>query len=148
MAVEGSQIQLVLGSGDLLMPFHVGNQYAAATLNSASGTGATTLITGAPGYIITELGFQVDPISTASGGATINVRFVDSSFGLFANFLVYVPATVTLPVVSTTIRQVNQGPFVWNNKVANSTCAVNLSTAVTAGSVRCFVRYALTNFLG
>lgn len=148
MAQEGGQVQFQLGSGDVLIPTHVGNQYSAATINSATGTNATTLITGAPGYIITELGYHIDLTATLAVAGMINLVFTDSSFGTVANFRIFVPATVTLPLTASTIRQVNAGPFIWNNKVASSTLSVSVNTALTAGTIRAFARYALTNFLG
>lgn len=141
-------LQFVQGNGDVLVPVHIGNNYSVATLNTASGTSSTTLLTGAPGYIVTQLGFQCDATATLAAGGMESITLTDSSFGTIASFRIYIPAAVTLPVVATPIRQVNEGPFVWKNSVANSTLSVALGTALTAGSIRVFVRYALTQSLG
>lgn len=136
------------GSGGLVIGNMVGNQYVPVTLNSASGTTAQLMITGAPGYYLTELGFQCDPIATLAAGGMETINFVDSSYGMMTSFRIYIPATATAPTVPTIIRQVNQGPFIWNNKTANSTLSVNLGTALTAGSIRVFARYGLCSYLG
>lgn len=137
-----------VASGGLVIPASIGNQYFAATLNSASGTTPATLVTGAPGYYLTEFGFQCDPTATmtAAGMETINIS--DSVSGMVASFRIYIPSSAGAPTVPTIIRQVNQGPFIWNNKTANSVLSVALGTALTAGSIRVFVRYGLCNYLG
>lgn len=137
-----------VASGGLVIPASVGNQYIAVTLNSASGTTPVTMVTGAPGYYISEFGFQCDPIATlgAAGMETINIS--DSVSGMVASFRIYIPASAGAPTVPTIIRQVNEGPFIWNNKSSGSILTVTLGTALTAGSIRVFVRYGLCNYLG
>ena len=150
MAVEGSVVQLLLGSGDILVPTHVGNKYVAATITSTNGTTPVTLFTGAPGYIITELGMQVDPICTITANGMVNLMFQDSSFGTFFNIRWFIPQTVSPSnILVATNNRVTNGPgFFWSGKTANSTVSVSTDTALTAGSIRFFARYALTNFLG
>ena len=82
-----------VASGGLVIPVSVGNQYAAVTLNSASGTGAQLMITGAPGYYMTEFGFQCDPTATLGSAGMETINFVDSSFGTVAAFRIYIPST-------------------------------------------------------
>lgn len=148
MAQEGSQTNLIVGSGGVIRPFVTGNLYAPLTITSANGTGSTVLITGAPGYVITEIGYHADLTCTLAAAGMVDVNFSDSSAGTVANFRLFVPMNATAPTVATTIRQVNQGPIVWNNKVANSTLSASITTALVLGSIRVFVRYALVNFLG
>jgi hypothetical protein len=137
-----------VASGGLVIPASIGNQYVSATLNSASGTNSSTLITGAPGYYITQMGFQCDPIATLSAAGMETITLTDSSFGTVSQFRIYIPSAAGAPTVPTIIRQVNEGPFVWNNKTANSVLSIALGTALTAGSIRVFVRYGLCSYLG
>jgi len=136
------------GSNGLVLPASAGTAYIAATLNSASGTTSTNLITGAPGYYIAQIGFQCDPTATMSAGGMETVTFTDSVSGTVAQFRIYIPASAAAPTVPTIIRQTNEGPFVWNNKIANSILSVALGTALTAGTIRVFVRYGLCSYLG
>lgn len=136
------------GDGDLQHPFWIGNNYSPATINSATGTGSTTLVTGNPGYFITELGYQIDANATIAAAGMISLTFTDSSFGTIANFRIWIPSTAGAPTVPTNMRQVNQGPFVWSNRTANSTLSVAVNTALTAASIRAFVRYGITNIVG
>ncbi|MDN7490586.1 hypothetical protein QZM35_23015 [Burkholderia sp. AU45274] len=137
-----------VASGGLVIPASVGNQYAAVTLNSGTGTAAQLMITGAPGYYMTEFGFQCDPTATLGSAGMETINFVDSSFGTVASFRVYIPSSAAAPTIPTIIREVNPGPFIWNNKSANSTLSVNLGTALIAGSIRVFVRYGLCSYVG
>jgi hypothetical protein len=137
-----------VGSNGLVIPASVGSAYVSATLNSASGTTSTNLITGAPGYYIAQIGFQCDPTATMSAGGMETVTFTDSVSGTVAQFRVYIPASAAAPTVPTIIRQTNEGPFVWNNKTANSILSVALGTALTAGTIRVFVRYGICNYVG
>lgn len=143
-----SNQEILLGDSDIVYPNRIGNLYSPATINVGTGTSTILLVTGNPGYYITELGYHADVTCTLAAAGMISITFTDSSFGTFANFRLYVPASVTAPTFATTVRQVNQGPFVWSNKVANSTCSVGINTALTAGSIRCFVRYGTTSYLG
>lgn len=138
----------LVGSNGTPITDYIGNQYIAATLNSASGTTPVNLVTGAPGYYIAQLGFQCDPTATLGAAAMETINFTDSASGMIASFRIYIPASVTAPTTPTIIRQTNEGPFVWNNKTANSVLSVALGTALTAGSIRVFVRYGLCNYLG
>ncbi|OUE47296.1 hypothetical protein BZY94_06230 [Burkholderia territorii] len=83
-----------------------------------------------------------------SSGGMETITFADSSFGTVAQFRIYIPASAAAPTVPTIIRQTNEGPFVWNNKTANSILSVALGTALTAGSIRVFVRYGICNYVG
>ena len=147
MAGNANQ-EILLGDSDIVYPNRIGNLYSPATINSGTGTGSLTLVTGNPGYYITELGYHADVTCTLASAGMISITFMDSSSGTVANFRLYVPAAVTAPGYATTIRQVNQGPFVWSSKVASSTLSVSINTALTAGSIRCFVRYGTTSYLG
>ena len=149
MALSGNATSsLAIGDQDINYPVRIGNQYSAQTINSGPGTGSLLLITGTPGYYLTELGYHADLTCTLTAGAMINIMFIDSSYGTVANFRLFVPTSVTLPTTAATIRQVNTGPFVWSNKTANSTMSVSISTALTAGTIRCFARYGTTAQLG
>ena len=138
----------VVTSGDVLVPVYAGNRYAVATLTSANGTTPALLFTGAPGYVITELGMQVDPITTIAVAGMVNLMFSDSSFGTFFNIRWYLPSTVPGINVPTNTRITNGPGFYWNNKVAGSSVSVSTDVALTAGSVRFFARYALTSYIG
>lgn len=144
MAGINSQ-SIVLGDNDVVYPYRIGNLYNAANLAT---TTPVVLATGAPGYYICQLGYQCDQVSTIAVAGEINIVFSDSNFGTFANFRLYVPQNASPGQIPAVIRQVNEGPFVWANKVANTTMSVSIDTALTAGSVRCFIRWGRTQYLG
>lgn len=148
MAKEGGQLQFVLGNNDVLVPYHVGNQYVAVTLTSSNGTTPQLMLTGSPGYIITECGIQLDDISTIGTAGMVSTKFTDSAFGDFFVIRWYLPTTFAPKTGPATNRQINGPGFFWNNKTANSTVSVSIDTALTAGSARFFARYALTSFVG
>jgi hypothetical protein len=139
---------IILGDSDVPYPLRMGNNYVATTLNAASGVTPVNLITGNPGYFITQFGFQADVTCTTTAGGMLSITLADSSFGSFAVFRLFVPSAVTLPTVPTAIRQVNEGPIIWTNKVANSIASIAQNTALTAGSSRVFCRFGTTNYLG
>jgi hypothetical protein len=138
----------VVGSGGLIMPLLVANQYQAVTLNSASGTTSQLLVTGNPGYYFQGYGFQCDLNATVASAGMVNITFADSASGNVAVFRLWVPASAASPATPSIIREVDAPQSFWNNKTANSTLSVSLNTALTAGSIRCFVRYGLCNFVG
>lgn len=138
----------VVTSGDVLVPQFVGSKYTPFTLTSAQGTTPQTLFSGAPRYVITELGMQVDPICTIASARMINLFFSDSSFGTFFNIRWYMPTTAAPGQIVQNMRIVNGPGFYFNNKVANSTVSVATDTALVAGSVRFFARYVLTSYIG
>lgn len=138
----------VVTSGDVLVPQIVGSKYSPFTLTSAHGTTPQTLFSGAPGYVITELGMQVDPICTVASAGMINLFFSDSSFGTFFNIRWYLPTNAAPGQIAQNMRVVNGPGFYFNNKVPNSTVSVATDTAIVLGSVRFFARYALTSYIG
>lgn len=138
----------VITSGDVLVPQYVGNKYSTFILTSAQGTTPQLVFTGAPGYVITELGMQVDPTCTIAVAGMVNLLFSDSSFGTFFNIRWYIPASFAPGNAPTNTRVTNGPGFYFNNKVANSSVSVSTDTALTAGTVRFFVRYALTSNIG
>ena len=140
----------VITSGDVLVPQYVGNKYSTFTITSAQGTTPQLLFTGAPGYVITELGMQVDSISTIATQGMVSLFFTDSSFGTFFNIRWFIPQSVSPAniAVATNTRVTNGPGFYFNNKVAGSSVSVATDTALTAGQVRFFARYALTSNIG
>lgn len=144
MAGNANQ-EIVLGDGDIVYPYRIGNLYAAANLTT---TTPVVLGTGNPGYYIAQLGYQADQVSTIAVAGEINIVFSDSSFGTFANFRLYIPQNASPGQIPAVIRQTNEGPFVWSNKIANSSVSVSIDTALTAGAIRCFIRWGRTAYLG
>lgn len=149
MTIGQSGTEWVLSSGGVLKPMVVGNSYTPITITSVQGTTPQVMFTAPVGYVITECGMQVDPISTIAVAGMVNLSFTDSSFGTIFNIRWYIPATVTGgPTVPTNTRITNGPGFYWNNKVAGTSLSVATDTALTAGSIRFFARYALVNFIG
>lgn len=148
MALGQTDQGWVLSSGSILKPSVVGNVYNSVTITSAQGTTPQLIITGAPGYVLTEIGVQVDDISTIGTAGMISTRFTDSNFGDMFVIRWYVPSTFAPKTGPANNRQVSGPGFYWNNKLANSTLSVSTDTALTAGSIRFFARYALVNFIG
>src|SRR5229473_76966 len=110
--------QIYLGDSDIVYPARIGNLYAAKIFTSADGTAITTLATGAPGYYITAFGYQVDDTSTLAAAGVMDITFSDSSFGVWGNFRLFLPSAFSPKTIPSANRQVNDGPFVWSNKVA------------------------------
>jgi len=123
-----------LGSGDIHYPCRVGNLYAAQTITSANGTTPVTLITGAPGYYITDMGLQVDPLSTIGAAATINLSFIDTSSGTVFTALWFLPNVAPTKTAAENDRVVT-GPanLIWSSKIAASSLQVSASTALVLG---------------
>lgn len=144
MAGLASQL-ILLGDGDTPRPMFFGNAYSEAILTT---TTPELLITGAPGYGVTQFGCSVDPTSTVAGGGIVVLNFTDSESGDWAGLRFYLPNSVGNPSNATALHELNPGPFIWNNKIANSTASVSLSSNLTSGSIRAFVRYARTQYLG
>lgn len=84
-----------LGSGDVHYPCRVGNLYAAQTIVAANGTTPVMMVTGAPGYYITDMGIQLDPLTTVAVASTVMLSFTDSVSGGIFSLLWYIPINVT-----------------------------------------------------
>jgi hypothetical protein len=138
------------GYGRFLTNQFIPNQYAAATLNSASGTSEVTLVTAPAFYFVTVLQITIDPTCTIAAAGMVSIAVTDSVSGNTVGMLrVYIPSAVTAPGIATVIRQVNAPGFFWSSPQANSTLQVALNTALTAGSIRVSVGYGLTSvFIG
>jgi|SRR5712664_22045 len=149
MALGHETISLLRGDSDRIYPQFIGTNYSAVSIAAADGTTPKLLVTGAPGYVITNFGLQVDPICTIAAAGMVSLVFSDSSFGTWSLFRWYLPQTITPPTIGTNMRIVNSDGFQWNNKVANSSTSVSVNTTLTGtGTIRFFVRYALTSLLG
>jgi len=138
----------VQGNNGIVYPEMVGNNYATITLNSSNGTTPVTIITGVPGYWITEMGVQVDDICTISVAGMVSTKFTDTSSGDMFVIRWYIPSAFSPKTGPSNNRQVSGPGFAWNNKVANSSLQVSVDTALTAGTARFFIRFAQTNFVG
>lgn len=145
--VTSGPLPFVVYSGDVYRPVYVGNNYAATTILPADGTNSKLLVTGAPGYVLTNIGFQIDNITTIAVAGMISIIFSDSSFGTMANYRWYIPQNITNPTLPANDRVVNGPGFYFHNTVANSSLSVHVDTALLTGQVRCFARYALTQYL-
>jgi len=144
-----SWVDNVLGSGDVVYPLRVGNLYANQTINSSNGTTPVTIVTGSPGYYITDMGLQVDGIATLASAGMVNFIFADSSYGTIFFIRYWLPATGATLTAPTNNRQTTgPGNLIFNSKVADSTLQVSSSVALVTGSVRFFCRYGTTSYLG
>lgn len=134
------------GSGDVALPNWIGDLYAPATINSASGTTPITLITGAPGYFLTRLFVEVDASCTLATAAMTTVNFTDTNSGMVVGqYRVWIPASFTAPTSPTGPQLASSGTGYWyRSKTANSTLAVSISNALTAGTIRVAVNGGIT----
>ena len=134
---------LVSGAG-MDLPAVIGDLYSAYTFNS-SNLGPSTLVTGAPGYILTRLFVEVDPICTQASAGMATLNWTDSGSGLVVGQArIWIPATVTNPTVAQLASVASSGTGYWfRSRNALSTCVVTLNSTLTAGSVRVAVNYAL-----
>lgn len=138
----------VIGSGGKTYPNWVGNMVQPIVLNSASGTGAVDVITGAPGYYVTRLFVEVDATATKAAAGMVNFTVSDTVSGEVAQFRIFLPAAFVAPTIPTgpLIAQTSGG-FLWNNKSAGSKLQVSLNLALTAGSIRFSCNYGLTDIV-
>ena len=143
--MSGSNIQ-VSGTGVEMAPV-IGDLYSAATLNTASGTTPVVMVTGAPGYLVTRLFVEVDATCTVASAGMNTINFTDTGSGLVVGqYRVWLPATFTAPTGPTGPQLATTGTGYWyRSRTANSTLQVSLSTALTAGSIRVAVNYAIIN---
>jgi len=142
--MSGSNI-LVSGAGQEL-PNVIGDLYAPVTLNAGAGTTPQLLVTGAPGYIITRLFVEIDASCTLASGGMVSINFTDTNSGLIVGqYRAYIPATFTPPSVPTGPQLATSGTGYWyRSRTANSTLTASISSALTSGTVRCAVNYAIT----
>ncbi len=135
---------LVSGTG-LEMANIIGDLYSPVTLNTASGTTAQLLVTGAPGYVLTRLFVEVDASCTQAAGGMNTINFTDTGSGMIVGqYRVYIPAAFTPPTAPTGPQLASSGTGYWfRARTALSTCTVALTTALTGGTIRCAVNYAL-----
>lgn len=145
-AIDNENKQLS-GADFVARGWPVGNQIGIGSVLPATGTTKVTILTGAPGYFLTNIGIQVDPTTTIGVAGMVQLIFSDTSFGNVAVARFYIPASFTPPSVNNQIIQNGPG-FAWNNQVANSSLQVSVDTTLTAGQVRFFARYANVSFLG
>lgn len=138
----------LLGSGDILYPARVANLYVPGTITSANGTTPVSCFTAPQGYYIMELGMQLSPDITIGTAGTVNMFFADSQDGTFFNLVWLVPSTAPAKTQVTINRQTNGPGFYWSAKHSGSSVTFATDTALTAGSVRWFIRYGLTRIIG
>ncbi|WP_174958559.1 hypothetical protein [Burkholderia aenigmatica] len=133
------------GSGDTALPKWIGDLYLSATLNSSSGTNSVTLTTGAPYYYLTRLLVEFLPTCTTSGGGIVGVTFTDSAFGIVGAGHVWCPAsfTASTSIIAPVLLESGAG-YSWHASSPNSTLTVQLTAALTGGSVRVAVNGGLT----
>lgn len=130
----------------LLQQF-VPTQFAAVTLNSASGTTPQTVLVVPAGQYIFVTGVQItiDPTATIGAAGMNLISLTDSVFGSFATLRAYFPSTPAAPTVPTVIRQTSAPGAFWAGPQAGSTITASLSVALTAASVRVSFHYGLSN---
>lgn len=145
MALEGSQVQLLLGSGDVALPGRQPTKYSSAILTSANGTSSTTLFTGAPYYYITRLLVSFDPNCTITNGAIVAINFTDSVYGLIGSARIWCPNTFNSPTLAqpSTIVESGTGYF-FHSTAPNSTLSIALDSTLTSGAIRAAVNYGFT----
>ena len=143
--MSGSNIW-VAGTGIELPPI-IGDLYAAATINSGTGTGTQTLVTGSPGYILTRILIAIDPTCTIASAGMIQIAFVDTGSGATVGALrAYVPASFTAPTVPTvSVPYISNSGYWFRSRSVGSTLTIASNTALTAGSIRASCNYALIN---
>lgn len=133
------------GTGDATYPFWRGNRMLGVNANAA---GNTVIFTPAVGNVVffTHLSVLVSGNATlaAAGLLTIQIR---SGAGLLSTDQIFLPAAVpAAPVMGFIVRQVSNLGF--NGKTAGDALTVNLSAALTNGSVSVGVAFGETAIIG
>jgi hypothetical protein len=157
----GQYTVLTIGAGGAVATVSVsgGNDYStganqATTVLTGAGNGALeltvatitpigitasadNLITGNPGYYIGGFAVFLTSNSTLTSGTDLQVSLVDSVSGIIA--------TINLSPANSLFSGI-MGLF-WNNKTADSTLSIVLSTSLSAGSLIYTIPYGLSSFV-
>jgi len=141
------QIITLTSADGIELPNVIGDAYNAGIINAAQGTNPITLLTGNPGYILTRLFVEVDASCTMSSGGMVSINFIDTISGKnVGQYRAYIPATFTPPSVPTGPQLASTGAGYWFRSLnPNSSLQVSLNSALTGGTIRCAVNYALIN---
>jgi hypothetical protein len=75
----------------------------------------------------------------------VTINFTDTGSGLIVGqYRVYIPAAFVAPTVPTGPQLASSGTGYWyRSRTAASTLTVGVNTALTAGTIRCSVNYAI-----
>jgi hypothetical protein len=147
---QGVQIQYCDPQGNALklLSQYVAWQYAAVTLNSASGTTPQTVLTVPAGKYCFIVGIQIttDPIATISAAGMLNTTLSTVTGGeTIALLRGYFPSTPATPAQPTVNRQTSApGAFFGTSKAGDTIQCAN-SVALTAGSIRVSFNYGFSN---
>ncbi|KAF7958226.1 hypothetical protein AWV80_01255 [Cupriavidus sp. UYMU48A] len=122
-------------------------QFAAVTLNSASGTTPQNmLVVPADKYVfVTGIQITIDPIATIAAAGMDLISIADSVFGNIATLRAYIPSVAASPNIPTIIRQTSAPGAFWASGTKGTTITAALSQALTAASIRASFHYGLTS---
>lgn len=129
----------VTASGGILIPQLVANYTATVAAGAGVTNSVSPLITPTGiGYYIAGFSVFLTSNATLTAGTDLQVSLVDSSSG-------------TIGIVNLSPANGLFGGGIglsnWTNKVANSTCSLNMSTSLSAGKLYYTVQYGLSNFV-
>jgi hypothetical protein len=128
----GQATSVVTGIGDGTLELTIATVVATGVTNSVDN-----LITGAPGYYVGGFAAFLTSDSTLTAGTDLQVSLVDSSSGIIA--------TMNLSPANKLFSGII-GLF-WNNKVADSTLSLVMSTPSSAGHLIYTIPYGISSFV-
>jgi len=139
------QIITLTSANGVELPNIIGDAYSAGIINAAQGTTPITLLTGNPGYIVTRLFVEVDASCVMASGGMVSINFVDTVSGQnVGQYRAYIPATFNPPSVPTGPQLASTGAgYYFRSLNPNSSLQVSVNNALTGGTIRCAVNYAL-----
>jgi hypothetical protein len=126
---------------------YFGTQYAAITLNTASGSTAQTVLAVPAGFYCHINGIQitVDAISTLASAGMLNTT-LSTLLGCQTIALLrsYIPATAAAPTVPTVIRETSAPGAFFATAVPGDTIMCANNVALTGGSIRVSFNYGFS----
>lgn len=111
-----------------------------------ASTAATTIFTGAPGFVLKNLQVFASPNVTLGAGADITVTASESGVGNIAQGAVFIPTTVVTGL--TAAQPIINKAFDYTSKAGASNFQLTLSAVPTAGTIYYNADYALQTFVG
>lgn len=147
---QGVQMQYCdpQGNSRQLIGQYIAGQYAALTLNAASGTTPQTVLVAPAGKYAFIIGVQIttDVISTITTAGMVNTTLTTVNGGETVALLrQYFPSTPASPSQPTVLRQTSAPGAFFACSKAGDTIQVANNVALTAGSIRISFNYGFSN---
>jgi hypothetical protein len=146
-AVAGSYFQTreyqTAGDGSIIAVY-AGTK---AVTGLVTTTAAATILTGAPGWILTSINVAALPNSTLAAAGELTATLAESGGSTIAVGDVFLPTAAPTGLTGK-VTMINMESVNITSKIATSNLTLTLSAAPATGGVRYYATYAPTNFVG